>query len=424
MAEVKTASTYLLRQVRLLDPAGQRDGVVDVLIQGGCIQAIAPELTELPDLDAEVVTLERPGVLGPGLVDCYSHASDPGFETRETIDTLARSALAGGVTHLNLLPTTRPAVDHAAGLQQLRSRFTVACPELSVGFWGGLTRNLAGQQLSDLAELGAAGAIGFTNAGYLPFDLLYPALDYSQALGKPLALSLCQATQPAREGAASLRLGLASTPAAEEAAGLARLMEHLEAIPAPVHLMHLSTARGVALVAEAKERGLPVSASTSWLHLLRDTTHLSTYDPNLRVRPPLGNPEDREALVAGVASGVIDAIAIEHCPYTYEEKTVPFAEAPPGVIGLQTALPLLWQHLVKPGRLSALTLWHALSIGPARCLQLALPQLAVAQPANLVLFNPTERWQATPEALVSQAQNTPWLNQAIEGRVARTWTVS
>lgn len=419
--EAPSAAAYLLRQVRVLDPMAQGDRLADVLIYGGQIQAIAPELAAPPDLDAELITLERPdAVLGPGLVDCYSHASDPGFESRETIETLARSALAGGFTRLMLLPTTQPAVDHAAGLHQLQARFDAAT-DLATGFWGGLTQGLAGHQLSNLVELAAAGAVGFTNAEYLPFDLLYAALDYGQSIGKPVALSLCLPSHPTWEGITSLQLGLPGVLAGEEAANLARLLEHLETRSTPVHIMHLATARGVALVAAAKAKGLPITASTTWLHLLRDTTHLASYDPNLRVHPPLGDSEDRQALIAGVASGTIDAIAVEHRPYTYEEKTVPFAEAPPGVIGLQTALPLLWHHLVKPGQLSALALWQALSTRPAQCLQQSPPLVAVGESAELTLFDPHQRWPATSATLASRSSNLPWFNQEILGQVVQTW---
>lgn len=418
------ASTYLLRQVRVLDPVTHCDRIADVLIADNKIRAIETALTSLPEgIDAAAVNeVRRPGaILGPGLVEFYSHASDPGFESRETVDTLARSALLGGFTRLMLLPTTQPVIDHKAGLMQLRARFSEQCPGLKVGVWGGLTAGLLGRQLSDLGELATAGAVGFTNAGALPNEMLYPALEYGQALNKPIGISLCRSPRPAREGAAALRLGLPSASAADETAVLAALLEQLDTIPASVHVMQLSTARGVALVAEAKTRGLPVTASTTWLHMLKDTTHLDTYNPNLRIHPPLGNPRDREALVHGVATGTIDGIAIEHCPHTYEEKTVPFAESPPGVIGLQMALPLLWNQLVEAGRLSALELWRALSTHPAQCLQQPPPSLALHQDAELVLFDPTERWEATPQALASLSHNTPWLYQPVPGRVVELW---
>lgn len=417
------SSADLLRQVRLLDPLTQRDRTADVLIASGQIRAIEDRLTTLPsDIDPEGLReIRRPGaILGPGLVDLYSYASEPGFEAREPVEALTRSAMLGGFTRLTLLPHTQPVVDHAAMVRQLRAIAIAAAPKLRVAVWGALTRDLAGAHLSDLAELAAAGATGFAN-GPLATDMLYPALDYAQALGKPIALSLCRSAHPARDGAIALRLGLLSAPVTDEAAPLAALLEQIELTRTPVHLMRLSTARGVALVAQAKARNLPVTASTTWLHLLRNASHLTTYDPNLRVHPPLGNPADQQALIEGIASGTLDAIAVDHRPYTYEEKTVAFGESPPGVIGLQTALPLLWAHLVETGRLSALALWRALSVLPAQCLQQAPPAVNLGQRTELVLFDPTEQWDVTPDTLASPACNTPWQGTTISGRVVQVW---
>jgi dihydroorotase len=157
------------------------------------------------------------------------------------------------------------------------------------------------------------------------------------------------------------------------------------------------------------------------MHLLFNTEDLGNYDPNLRLAPPLGNPDDQAALIQGVRDGILDAIAIDHTPYTYEEKTVSFAEAPPGVIGLELALPLLWQTLVETGDWSALRLWQSLSTRPALCLQQTPAAIAPAQPAELVLFNPQQTWKAEQHTLKSLSHNTPWLGQQITGRVVQTW---
>jgi dihydroorotase len=222
-----------------------------------------------------------------------------------------------------------------------------------------------------------------------------------------------------REGHDSIVFGLPGIPAIAETTAIAAILECVEEVGTPVHLMRLSTARGVELVRLAKQRGLPITASTTWMHLLLNTASIGSYDPNLRLDPPLGTSADQQALVQGVKEGVVDAIAVDHTPYTYEEKTVAFAEAPAGVIGLQLALPLLWQALVATGQWSALELWSALSTRPAQCLSQTPPAIATGQPAEIVLFNPQESWIADAHSLKSHSANTPWLGRTILGQVMK-----
>jgi len=411
----------LLRQVRLLDPVRHGDRVTDVLIVDGWIRAIAPQISA----PAEAVVQDCTGlVLGPGLVDLYSHSGEPGFESRETLDALMAAAAAGGFTRLTLLPTTSPAVDNAAMVQWLRSHVQLPTPQIQC--WGALTVGAAGQQMAELAELAESGIVGFADGMPIQnWGLLRRSLEYAQALGKPIALACCdlqlRGNGVMREGSDSIRMGLPGASAIAETAALAALLECVEQIGTPVHLMRVSTARSVELIAQAKARHLPITASTTWMHLLLNTQALQRYDPNLRLEPPLGTPADQAALIQAVNDGVIEAIAIDHCPYTYEEKTVPFAEAPAGAIGLELALPLLWQHLVTSGKLSALTLWRTLSSDPSRCLHQPPAAVEVDAIAELTLFDPHHPWLVSGKTLKSLARNTPWLGQEIVGRVIQTW---
>jgi dihydroorotase len=184
----------------------------------------------------------------------------------------------------------------------------------------------------------------------------------------------------------------------------------------------------VGLIQQAKAQNLPITASTTWMHLLLNTTAISghdssitPYDPNLNLDPPLGNPQDQTALIQGVKTGIIDAIAIDHTPYTYEEKTVAFANAPPGVMGLELALPLLWQTFVESGQWSALELWQKLSRNPALCFGKQISPITPNQPAELTLFNPHQSWKVESSQLHSLAVNTPWSQQELMGRVVKTW---
>ncbi|OWY69263.1 dihydroorotase [cyanobacterium TDX16] len=438
-------ASELLRQVRVIDPVtGSDRQACDVLIVDGAIAAIAPQLTDYP-ADTQVKDCQGL-VLGTGLVDLYSHSGEPGFEERETLATLAAAAAAGGFTRVNLLPDTVPPVDNSAVVSRLLGRgqggqgrtekfaplsspspLSPQLPQLpQLSFWGALTTGVQGQQMTELAELGAAGIVGFADGQPIEnWGLLRRMLEYLKPLDKPVALCACHrglvGNGVVREGVYSMRSGLPGNPAIAETTALAALLELIAAIGTPVHLMRVSTARSVELIATAKERGLPITASTTWMHLLLDTKALSSYNPALRLEPPLGNPEDVVALRQGVRTGVIDAIAIDHTPYTYEEKTVAFAEAPAGAIGLELALPLLWEKLVATGEFSALELWQALSHRPARCLQQNVNAIAPNSPAELILFDPQHTWIMTQQTLKSRSHNTLWLGQQVNGRVVKIW---
>jgi dihydroorotase len=424
-------NSELLQQVRILDPVSGTDRLADVLITDGAIKAVETKISEMP---ANTRIRDCRGlILGPGLVDLYSHSGEPGFEERETWSSLLAAAATGGFTRLAVLPDTAPPLDNPSGLAALNQKMqgirntTVAAnftPHLYC--WGALTLGVEGQQMTELASLAAAGVMGFADGRPLSnLLLLRRLLEYLQPLGKPVALWACDRQLAGngvmREGLQSIGLGLPGNPAMAESAALAAVLEVVEAIGTPVHLMRVSTSRSVQLIQEAKAKGLPITASTTWMHLLLSTEDLWSYNPNLRLDPPLGNPADRAALIQGLREGILDAIAIDHTPYTYEEKTVAFAEAPAGVIGLEIALPLLWHHLVETGDWSALELWQHLSTSPAVCLQQTPAAIASNQPAELVLFDPKETWKVVKHTLKSHSTNTPWLGQELTGRVVQTW---
>ena len=413
----------LLRQVRILDPVANTDRTADVLILDGVIQAVEAEISEFP---SKAQVHQGTGlILGTGLIDLYSHSGEPGFEDRETLDSLLQSAIAGGFTRLTLLPDTLPVVDDPASVAWFRAQ-TQKRSVPQILNWGALTLGIKGEQMVELVELAESGVVGFTDGQPIQSRiLLRRVLEYAQVLNKPIAFWCCDkeltGNGVVREGNESMRLGLPGSPAYAETAPLAALLECVATIGTPVHLMRVSTARGVDLIRAAKARDLPVTASTTWMHLLLDITAVRCYDPSLHLAPPLGNPEDQAALIQGIKDGTLDAIAIDHNPLTYEEKTVAFAESPPGAIGLELALPLLWHGLVESGKLSALTLWRALSTHPAYCLKQTPAQIEINQPAELILFDSQQPWQVTPQTLKSRSSNTPWLGQEIRGRVIKTW---
>ncbi|MEP0926676.1 MULTISPECIES: dihydroorotase [Cyanophyceae] len=428
MTEISATGVQLIQQVRVLDAVTQTDQVADVLVQDGVVTEIAPSLTVIP-ASAEMIQ-GRGKVLLPGLVDLYSHSGEPGHEPRETLASLLAAGQAGGFTRLGILPNTEPAIDHGAMVEKLLARrgsiarTNASLPHLHL--WGALTQGAQGQQMVELVELSEAPIAGFADGRAIQNPLLVQRLlQYLRPLGKPVALWSCDRTLRdtgvAREGPFSLIYGLVGDPASSETAALAALLECVAEIGTPVHLMRISTGRGVELVRQAKERGLPVTASTTWMHLLFSAKDLGGYDTNLRLSPPLGNPEDQAALIEGVKAGVVDAIAIDHTPHTYEDKTVGFPSAPPGAIGLELALGILWDTFVTQGNWSPLTLVQALSTNSAACWGQTPPTIQPQQPAEMILFDPGTTWTVTPSTLCSLSANTPWLRKEIPGRVLRTW---
>lgn len=413
----------LLQQVRLVDPAQGIERTADMLIADGKVQAIADKINEYPP---ETKIIRGEGlVAGTGLVDLYSHAQEPGNESRESLLNLSQAARAGGFIQVGVLPDTYPRINNLEIVSAIQRKSNLLDPLSPLCFWGEASGNNSDKQMNELAQLKSE-VIGFSdryNLGNL--NLFKQLLEYVQPWQKTIAIAIDRnelaGDGVVREGEVSLRYGISGNPGYSEAAIIAAVLEIVSDIPNPVHIMRVSTARGVELIANAKARNIPVTASTTWMHLLWDSSAVGNYDPNLRLEPPLGNKNDQAALIAGVKEGIIDAIVIDHQAYTYEEKTVPFALAPPGVIGLEIAFPLLWQKLVETQKLSALELWQALSTNPLICLQQKPLEISLEQDANFILFDPQKTWIANRENLKSPAANSPYYNREIIGKVINSY---
>jgi len=407
--ENSLAYPTLFKQVRILD-ADATDKFVDIFIDGDRqihLNVDANQIPENTNLD------ERSGlILGTGAIDLYSTSGEPGHESRETIAELVQAAQNGGFSTVGILPNTQPAIDDIAALEFWRNVQQKYGDRLQP--WGAITKGLEGKQLTDMAEL-AESVIGFTDSKPIANLLLVRrAMEYLKPLGKPIALFPqnpdLAGSGVIREGKWSLQYGMTGYPAAAETSSLAALIELVRLTKAPTHFMRISTAQSVELIAQAKNDGLPVTASTTWLHLCHCDRDLASYDPNLRLMPPLGSEGDRLALIAGIRSGAIDAIAIEHTPRAYEEKVVPFEVAPVGAIGLELAIPVLWQNLVTTGLLTANELWKALSINPAKILGLAQPQLTT-------LFDPNWEWLVEAKAIASPSKNSSYIGRSLIGKI-------
>lgn len=433
-------SPVILQNMRILDPVDYEDNTGTVLIIDGDAYILAQgPLGEAMDANAlplppsmvnrvrveDVPKMDADGwVFGPGLVDLYSHSGEPGFESRETAATLAMSAIAGGFTRMAILPDTNPVLDTPGAIARLHQIFQSLDHTPATYFWGALTKDAKGQQMTELGELvqgeGTPNVVGLADSHAIQdLTLVQRILEYGHGLKTPIALfpqnhELANGGV-AREGRVATQLGLPNQGAIAETTALSAILECVESTGTPVHIMRVSTARSVDLIYKAKEKQLPVTASTTWMHVLLNSYALEQYNPNLRIEPPLGNSEDQSALILALKAGILDAIAIDHTAYTYEEKTVPFALAPPGVIGLQCALPLLWQGLVEAGHFSPLDLWRTLSANPALCLGQTPPTID----SEWVLFNSQQEWPITAATLRSLSANLPWIDQVIHGQVVQ-----
>ena len=409
--ENSIAYPVLFKQVRILDvdsSSNITETFADVFIDRDRQIHINFDQSQIPQ---NTNISERSSlVLGTGAIDLYSTSGEPGHESRETIPELVQAAKNGGFATVGILPNTQPAIDDIAALEFWRNvqqkHGNILQP------WGAITKGLEGKQLTDMAEL-AESVIGFTDGKAIANLLLVRrAMEYLKPLGKPIALFPQNPDLAGggviREGKWSLQYGMTGYPAAAETSALAALIELVRLTKASTHFMRLSTAQSVELIAQAKNDGLPVTASTTWLHLCHCDRDLENYDPNLRLSPPLGSEGDRLALIAGIKSGAIDSIAIDHTPCTYEEKVVPFEVAPVGAIGLEFALPVLWQSLVTTGLLTASELWQALSSNPAKILGI--------KPKLSTLFDPNLEWIANGQAIASQSRNSNYMGRSLIGK--------
>jgi dihydroorotase len=414
----------LVRGAHVLDPRARLDRVCDVLVRGGEIAAIGPDL-DAPE-GAEVLDGDEGGrVLLPGFVDPHVHLRVPGQEHKEDLDSGTRAAAAGGYVAVVAMPNTDPAVDSAPVLQSLReaARREARVP---VGFLAAVTRGLAGEALTEMAELRDAGALGFTDDGKPVHraGILRKALQYQQLAGGVICLHEEDPTLSGRgvmhEGEVAARLGLAGIPSISESTMIARDASLARYEGGRIHIQHLSARESVEAVAEARGRGVRITAEVTPHHLtLTDAALLEQLDTRLKMNPPLRSADDRAALLQGLRDGTIDCIATDHAPHAREEKEVPFEEAPMGTTGLETAFAALYTELVLPGVLPLALVVEKLSGGGA-VLGLPVPEIRVGRPADLALVDLQAEWEVGEAGYESRAENCCFAGRTLRGRVLAT----
>jgi dihydroorotase len=404
---------------------------LDVAVEGSVIVALAETIDPLK---GATVLDARSCLIGPGLVDLHTHLRQPGREEAETVETGTRAAALGGYTAVLAMPNTEPAIDSAGVARDVLALGRTAPAEVAVS--GAITVGRAGKALAPMGELAELGVRIFTDdgAGVQDGGLMRRALDYAKGLGVTLAQHCedeCLAAGGAmHEGSWSSRLGLPGIPAAAEESMVSRDIQLVRLTGAPVHFLHLSTAGSVELVRRAKAEGLPVTAEAAPHHMLLTHAEMVGYDPVFKVNPPLRTDSDVAAVIAGLCDGTIDAIATDHAPHAPEAKDVPFDQAPPGMLGLQTALPIAWQVLtpaLSPERIFAL-----MSSQPAAIAGLGVTDarraghsahggpIEVGATANLCVFDPSSTTTVDVAALASRSRNTPYAGRTFTGRVRHT----
>jgi len=409
--------SIVIRGGEVVDASGTRRA--DVYVEDGRVTAVA---TDGAAAGADVVLDAGGCVVAPGLVDLHSHLRQPGKEEAETVETGARAAALGGFTCILAMPNTTPAIDSAGVAREVLELGRDATCDVRTS--ASITVGRGGTQLTPMAELADLGVRFFTDDGNGVQDarLMRRALEYARGLGVTLAQhcedEVLAAGGAMNEGAWSSRLGIPGQPPEAEEVMVMRDIALTRMTGATVHFQHLSTRRSIDLVAAAKAEGLPVTCEATTHHFTLTDASCQGYDPVFKVNPPLRTDDDVAAVRAGLASGVVDCIATDHAPHAPETKEQPFDQAPPGMLGLETALALGLTHLDLPiAEVLALLSWRPAAIIGADD---AHGAIAVGRPANLCVIDPAATWTVEADKLASRSRNTPYAGMELTGRVRHT----
>jgi dihydroorotase len=412
-------STTIIRGGTVVDPANRLNGFYDIVIHDGVVAAIDGAGTRDAAGDAECIDATGCLVV-PGLIDIHVHLREPGYEYKETVETGTRAAVAGGFTAVACMANTNPVNDSAAVTDYIRERATAA--GLARVFpIGAVSKGLQGEELAEIGEMHRAGIVAVSDDG-MPImngGLMRRALEYTAMFGLPVIVHEEERTIAAdgvmNEGSLSLRLGLKGVPAAAEEAMVARDIALLERTGGRLHIAHISTAGSVQLVRAAKERGLPVTAEVTPHHFTLTEAAVDGYNTNAKMNPPLRTQSDIDAVRQGLADGTIDVIASDHAPHHRDEKDVEFDQAANGIVGLETTLPLALR-LVEEARIPLETIVAALTMNPARVLNLPHGTLGVGAAADVTVIDAQRCWTVEATRLRSKSRNTPFDGLQMQGQ--------
>ena len=410
---------YLLRRGRFIDPAKQIDAPMDFFIVDGIIDTMRPEISPTPD--CEVIDL-RGKIVAPGFVDMHVHLREPGFEHKETIATGTLSAACGGFTAICCMPNTNPAIDDESIVRFVHSQGTLVNQGLVDVFpIGAVTKGRAGKELSSIAELVQAGAVGLSDDGAPVYDaeIMRRALEYAGMFGVPV-IQHCEEPSLVRggvmnEGFAATELGLPGIPSVAEEIMISRDLLLTEFTRSRYHVAHMSTRGSVQLVREAKLKGLAVTCEVTPHHFTLTDDAVRSYDTNTKMNPPLRTRGDIEAIKEGLRDGTIDVIATDHAPHSLDEKELDFLQAPFGIVGLETAIGLAITELVSAKVITLAQLVEKFSTNPRRIIGKPL-DVREGVAANLTFIDPDIQWQVDASKFKSKSKNSPFNGRKLKGR--------
>jgi len=414
----------LFRNARLIDPESGRDGVGDLIVEDDRITGIGTNLGK-DGLGADIEIVEVDGLcLAPGLVDMRVQLREPGAEHIESIESGSKAAAAGGVTTMVALPNTEPVVDDVSVVEILARRAREV-KLTKVHNYAAATKGMEGKDLTEIGLLAANGALGFTDGVKAIADALVMrrVLAYARTFDQlviqhPEEPSLGNAGE-VNEGEVATRLGLAGITPAAEVIMVERDLRLVAITGARYHVAHVSTAAAIEAIRRAKADGLPVTCDTAPPYFALNETAVGDYRTFTKLSPPLRGESDRQAVIAGLADGTIDAIASDHAPWDQDSKRLPFSSASYGIVGLETLLPLSLE-LHHNLHLSLIEVLRKLTIAPARILGLGVGRLAAGAPADLIIFDPDAKGRIQTDLFRSKSKNAPFDGRPFQGRVERT----
>ncbi len=415
-------SKLLIKNGRYINPKTNTDEVLDVLIENGKISQVKKDIS--PNENTEIINAENLWVV-PGLLDIHCHLRDPGFPEKETIESGTKSAASGGFTTICPMANTKPVIDNAALIEYVyKTNEKTGC--VNIFQIASVTKGLRQEELSPMEELKSAGAIAFSDDGK-PIDnlnILRHALEYAKMLDMNIVShaedSILCCGGAVHEGYWSYKLGIPGIPSASEAVCVSREIELVRQTKGRIHFAHVSTKEAVKLIKSAKQEGLNITAEVTPHHIILTDECLQDYNPNKKMNPPLRSEEDRNALIEGVIDGTLDTFATDHAPHTSEEKSRSMVEAPFGIIGFETAVPLYLEIFYHSGKLSPLEFIKRLTTNPAKVLNIPRGSISIGDIADITIIDPTKEWEYNVNKSFSKSKNTPFNKKQLKGKAVYT----